>query len=275
MTLEYNFLIDSHCHLLHIADQGRNIDDVVKRANAEGVAVINNVCAHIDEMPKIIESTNRYDNVFCSVGHHPEEVQNRKITLSEIMRYTAGEKVVAIGESGLDYHHNQENKEDQIRNFEIHIEASRQSGLPLIIHSREADRDMIDILKSESGNGYFAFVLHCFCSSRELALKGLELGGFISFSGIVTFRSAGDLQEIAKIVPRDRIILETDSPYLAPVPQRGKINEPAYVRHVAEFLSVLLGEDYGVLRNDVGRNTLELFNRIIPGLTKFRNLDTL
>ncbi|MDR3078463.1 MAG: TatD family hydrolase [Rickettsiales bacterium] len=262
MIPDYDFLIDSHCHLLHLADQGVDLEGALERASLRGVALVNNVCASLEEMPKILSISADHGSVFCSVGHHPDEVRRRKITLEEIMPYGSQEKVVALGETGLDYHFSSENRKDQIENFRIHIEASRRSGLPLIIHSREADGDMIDLLRSETRNGPFTFVLHCFCSSRELALAGLDLGGFISFSGIVTFKNALELREHAKIVPRDRIIVETDSPYLAPVPWRGKINEPAYSREVAEFLSTLLGEDYGTFRRELTRNTLKLFDRI-------------
>ncbi|MDR2777687.1 MAG: TatD family hydrolase [Rickettsiales bacterium] len=262
-NLENNFLIDSHCHLLHLAGQGKNIDEVMERAHSSGVAIINNVCASIDEVPELIRVTSGYDNVFCSVGHHPDELLTRKITLDEIMQHTDNEKVVAIGESGLDYHHNSENRADQIRNFEMHIESSRRSNLPLIIHTREADSDMIEILKSESRNGQFRFVLHCFCSEKELAWTGLDLGGFISFSGILTFRNAVEVQNIAKNTPPDRVIVETDSPYLAPVPHRGKVNEPAYVKHVVEFLSHLLGEDYDLISRRTSQNTLRLFDRMV------------
>ncbi|MDR1425392.1 MAG: TatD family hydrolase [Rickettsiales bacterium] len=257
-----DFLVDSHCHLLHLASQGKNIDEAVERAKAGGVTLINNVCATMDEAPEIVRITNQYRNVFCSIGHHPDEVPNRKTTVDELMRYVGFERVVALGESGLDYHRNSENKADQIRNFEMHIEASRQSRLPLIIHSREADEDMAEMLRSESKNGQFTFVLHCFCSGRKLAETGLDLGGYISFSGIVTFKNAVEVRDIANFVPADRLIVETDSPYLAPVPHRGKVNEPLYVRHVAKFLSDLLAKNHSLLCEETTRNTLRLFSKI-------------
>ena len=157
----------------------------------------------------------------------------------DILKYTNNNKIIAIGETGLDYHYNTENKLKQKRNFEIHIEACRKTGLPLIVHTRDADKDMINILESEMKNGEFDFVLHCFSSSKELAYRSLDIGGFISFSGIVTFKNASDLQEIAKTIPIDRIFIETDAPYLAPVPLRGKENQPAYIKYTAEEIAKL------------------------------------
>jgi TatD DNase family protein len=170
---------------------------------------------------------------------------------------------VAIGESGLDYYHNSENKRDQIANFELHIEASRRSHLPLIIHSRNADDDMISVLNSEIKNGKFGFILHSFCSGRKLANVGVDLGGFISFSGILTFKKSVELSDIAKNIPLDRILIETDSPYLAPEPCRGNINEPAFIKHIALRLANITGENYSTIQSTTTKNFLDLFTKVM------------
>ncbi|GHU26922.1 DNA-binding protein [Bacilli bacterium] len=257
-----DFLIDSHCHIKLLNDQGKNVDDVIKNANENNVKLLINVCTRIDEMPAMLDISANHENVFCSVGQHPEEIKNEKIIIEDILRYVDNNKVVAIGETGLDYHYNIDNKANQTENFILHIEASRQGNLPIIIHSRDADEDMINILKSEVKNGAFNFVLHCFCSSRELAWTGLDLGGFISFSGILTFKNSTELKSIAKAVPLDRIILETDSPYLAPEPFRGKVNEPANVKYVAEYLSTLLDIDYETIQDKTTTNVFSLFSKL-------------
>lgn len=258
----YNFLIDSHCHLNFLVEQGFDIDDIINLAQNNSVNIINNICTKISEFEEILQLTNRFDGVYCSIGQHPEEIEDGIANIEKILQYTNNKKVVAIGETGLDYHYRTDNKVEQKKNFEIHIEASRRSKLPLIIHSREADADMMDILNSEMKNGNFKFVLHCFSSSRELAFKGLDLDGYISFSGILTFKNAIELQDIAKNIPLNKIIVETDSPYLAPVPFRGKVNQPCYVKNVAEFLAKLLGKHFEEIQSATTKNCLELFNRI-------------
>ena len=256
MEKEIN-LIDTHCHLNFL--QNILIDKAISNAKNNNVNIINNICTNINEVTKIIELSNKYENVFCSVGHHPEEVDNYEIELDDILRYTNNDKVIAIGETGLDYHYNDENKKKQKRNFEIHIEACRKTRLPLIVHTRDSDNDMIDILESEMKNGSFDFVLHCFSSSKELAYKSLDLGGFISFSGILTFKNAIELQNIAKTIPLDRIFAETDAPYLSPVPLRGKENEPANIYYIAKFLSELLNLDLHYICKKTTENAIKFF----------------
>jgi TatD DNase family protein len=189
-------------------------------------------------------------------------LEKRKITLEELLAYSGEDMVVALGETGLDYHYGDGNRREQIENFELHIEASRQSGLPLVIHSRDADSDMADILQSEIRNGAFSFVLHCFCSGQRLARCGLDLGGFISLSGIVTFKNSSELVGIAKTIPVDRLLVETDSPYLAPEPLRGRVNEPDHVSLVARRLSEIFGLDYDTLCSRTTDNALGLFSKI-------------
>ena len=259
----YNFLIDSHCHLNFLVEQGFDIDNIINLAQNNSVNIINNICTKISEFEEILQLTNRFDGVYCSIGQHPEEIEDGIADIDKLLYYTNNKKVVAIGETGLDYHYRTDNKVEQKKNFEIHIEASRRSKLPLIIHSREADTDMMDILNSEMKNGNFKFVLHCFSSSRELAFKGLDLDGYVSFSGILTFKNAIELQDRAKNIPLNKIIVETDSPYLAPVPFRGKVNQPCHVKHVAEYLVVLLNVDFDKIQHMTTENCLRLFDKMI------------
>ena len=259
----YNFLIDSHCHLNSLEENGENIDNIINNAKNNNVNIINNICTNVNEINNIINLSNKYNNVYCTIGHHPEELDKYIANVEELLFYTNNKKVVGIGESGLDYHFRDDNKNKQKRNFEIHIEAARISNLPLIIHSRDADNDMIDILNSEMKNGIFNFVLHCFSSSKELAYKALDLDGFISFSGILTFKNAIDLQNIAKTIPLNKIIVETDSPYLAPIPFRGKVNQPAFVKNIAEFLANLLNINYNNIVDITTKNCLKLFKKYV------------
>lgn len=258
---KYNFLVDSHCHLKSIEDRGLILDSAIKESEDYGIKIINNICANIEEANAVISITDKYKNVFCSIGHHPEETDNKMIDIDDLLKYKDYKKLIGIGESGLDYFYSTEiNKNKQIENFLIHIEVARQLNLPLIIHTREADEDMKNILQTEIRKGEFSFVLHCFCSSEELAKASLDLGGFLSFSGILTFKNAIELQSMAKNIPLDRILVETDAPYLAPVPNRGKVNQPAYVKFTAEFLACLLDLEFVELQDITTRNFLRLFN---------------
>ena len=251
------FIIDTHCHL-NLLKNENNLDVIIEEAIKNNVKIINNICTNIEEFEDILNLSNNYDNVYCSIGHHPEYPNKIKIEdfyNKDINNY----KVIGIGESGLDYHFTTDFIKEQKHNFEIQIELSRQTKLPLIIHSRDADKDMVDILENEIKNGEFNFLLHCFSSGKELAYKGLDLGGYISFSGILTFKNAIELQNIAKNIPLDRVLVETDSPYLAPVPHRGKTNQPAYTKNVLEFLSNLLNKDINEVADITTKNCFTLF----------------
>ncbi len=252
-------IVDSHCHLNCLKnEENLDIDKVIFDANSNNVKIINNICTNIDEFDDILELSNQYNNVYCSIGQHPEytnRVNIEDFLNKDIKNY----KVIGIGETGLDYHFTTDFIKEQKYNFEIQIELARQTKLPLIIHSRDADKDMIDILENEMKNGEFSFLLHCFSSSKELAYKGLDLGGYISFSGILTFKNATQLQNIAKNIPLDRVLVETDSPYLAPVPFRGKINQPSYTKNVVDFLSNLLSKDINEVANITTKNCFTLF----------------
>ncbi|MDP6346140.1 MAG: TatD family hydrolase, partial [Alphaproteobacteria bacterium] len=201
----------------------------------------------------------RFDNVFCSVGLHPHEAAGEpELTPERLIELAAHPKVVGIGETGLDFHYDNSPREDQRRQFRTHIAAARQTGLPLIVHTREADQEMADILRQEMAAGQFNGVLHCFSSERPLAEAAVELGLYISISGIVTFKKAEALRDIVRQVPLERLLVETDAPYLAPAPHRGKTNEPAYVAHTAAKLAELKG--LGVA--DLARATTENFHRL-------------
>jgi TatD DNase family protein len=254
-------LVDSHCHL-DFSDFGEDIDDVVARAGASGIGAMVTICTHLSRFEEVRAVAERFDNIWCSVGVHPhqageegQEAADALITLAE------HPKVVGIGETGLDYYYEHSPREAQRENFRAHIVASRQTGLPLIVHSRDADREMAEILREEYAVGPFPGVMHCFSSGRELAEAALEIGFYISFSGILTFKKADEVRAIAQDVPPDRLLVETDAPFLAPIPNRGKRNEPAFVVHTAAQLATLRGlspEDLAQLTTD---NFFRLFNR--------------
>jgi TatD DNase family protein len=246
-----------------IEDEGIPLDEIIDNFTKNNVKFVNNICTNIDDAEETINISNIYENVFYSIGHHPEEVDKKMIAIEDLSKYVNGKKIIGIGESGLDYHYKDDttNKNKQKKSFEIHIEVARQSKLPLVVHSRDADADMMEMLTSEMKNGDFDFVLHCFCSGEDLAFRGLDLGGYVSFSGIVTFKNALEVQSIAKKIPLDRIMVETDAPFLAPVPFRGKVNQPAYVKNTAEFLGNLLNIGFEEIQDITSRNFFNLFKR--------------
>ncbi len=255
-------LIDSHCHL-DFPQLKSDLPALLARADDAGVGLmvtISTRVAKFDELKDIVEA---HDNVFCSVGTHPHNAaEEQDVTVEELLEIARHPKVVAIGEAGLDYHYDYSPRDLQAKSFRIHIAAARETGLPLVIHSREADEDMAAILEEESAKGAFPFVLHCFTSGEDLAQRGLALGGYISFSGVVTFKKADALRRIAASAPADRLLVETDAPYLAPEPFRGKTNEPAYVASTAERLATVRGlavKDFGQLTTD---NFFRLFSKV-------------
>ena len=254
-------LIDSHCHLDFdvLAD---DIDGVLARARDNGVTHMVTISTRIRRFDTLLAIAERHDNVFCSVGTHPHNAHEElDISIDEIVALSQHPKCVAIGEAGLDYHYDSSPREAQAQGFRNHIAASRQTGLPLVIHARSADDDMIAILEEETEQGAFPFVLHCFTSGAELARRGLALGGYISFSGIVTFRNAAEIQDVAKFVPSDRFLVETDAPYLAPVLHRGRSNEPGFVRHTAEKLAELRDAPFETIAEQSTANFKRLFSK--------------
>lgn len=228
-------LVDSHCHL-NFEPLNTGLDDVLLRARDNGITHMLCVSVALETFPEIRQLSHRNENIYASVGVHPNEKEGHEPSVKDLVDLAKDERVVAIGETGLDYYRNKGEMGWQQERFRNHIRAAKQSGKPLIIHSREASVDTIRIMRDE-GAAEPGGVMHCFTESREVARQALDLNFYISFSGIVTFRNAEALREVARLIPSDRLLIETDAPYLAPVPYRGKTNEPAYVRHVAECLA--------------------------------------
>lgn len=257
-------LIDTHCHL-DFPDFEAERDAIVARAHEAGVEQMITISTRVKRFETILAIAESYPNVFCSVGTHPHNADEElDITTEDLVRLSGHPKVVAIGEAGLDYFYDNAPREAQIEGLRRHIAAARETGLPLVIHSRSADDDMAAILTEETGKGAFPFLLHCFSSGPELARIGVELGGYVSFSGILTFPKSEELREIAKTVPHDRMIVETDAPYLAPKPFRGKRNEPAYVAHTA----AVLAETIGVTTEEIARITTENAFRVFSKMPR-------
>lgn len=254
-------LVDSHCHL-DFPDLASDHEGVLARAAAAGVGHAVTICTRVEKFDTVRAIAEAHDTVWCSVGTHPHNAQEElHITTEDLVRLSEHPRCIAIGEAGLDYHY-EGDYAAQATGFRRHVEAARTTGLPLVIHSRSADADMAAMLEDESGaGGPFPFVLHCYTGGMDLARRGLALGGYISFSGIVTFRNAAEIQEIAASVPPDRYLVETDAPYLAPVPHRGQSNEPAYVRHTAETLAGLRGVSLEQVAAETTANFARLFSR--------------
>ena len=257
-------LVDSHCHL-DFPDFGPEVDDVVARAHAAGVGLMVTISTKVSEFEKVRAVAERFPHVFCSVGIHPHEAESEpEIDTAKLVELAQHPKVVGIGETGLDYYYEHSPREAQQRNFRAHIAAARETGLPLIVHTRDADEDTAQILDEEMGKGAFPGLLHCFSSSPQLAEKAIELGLYISLSGIVTFKNAVELRETAAKVPMDRLLVETDAPYLAPVPKRGKRNEPGFVVHTAAKVAEVKGVPAEELAETTTANFLRLFSRVPP-----------
>lgn len=251
-------IVDSHCHL-DFPDFAAELDDVVARARAAGVGRLVTIGTRVRRSGEVRAIAERFDDVFCSVGTHPHNAgEEADVTLGELLAEADHPKVVAIGEAGLDYHYDTAPRAAQAAGFRLHIEAARRTGLPLVIHARDADEDVAEILEEESGKGAFGFVLHCFTAGPDLAHRAVALGGYVSFSGILTFKSGAPLREIAASLPADRVLVETDSPYLAPNSRRGKRNEPSYVVETARILA----EARGVPFEDIAALTTENFFRL-------------
>jgi TatD DNase family protein len=257
-------LVDSHCHL-DFPDFAPELDSVVARADAAGVRHMVTISTRVKRHDQVLAIAERYPNVTCSVGTHPHHAHEElDITADDLIARTKHPKVVAIGEAGLDYHYDNSPRDAQAHGFRTHIAAARATQLPLVIHAREADDDTARILEDEMGKGPFPAVLHCYTGGPDLARRALALGCHIGFTGIVTFKNSAALREIAKAVPADRFLIETDAPYLAPLPYRGKRNEPAYVVKVAE----VLGEVRGVSSDEICRQTSENFFKLFSKVSR-------
>ena len=255
-------IVDSHCHL-DFPELNAELGAVLARARAAGVGPMVTISTRVrrfDELKAIVEA---HDNVFCSIGTHPHNAaEEPDVTVEELVELARHPKVVAIGEAGLDYHYDHSPRDMQKKSFRTHIAAARETGLPLVIHAREADADIARMLEEESAQGAFPFVLHCFTAGADLAHRGLALGGYISFSGVVTFENAGALRDIALAVPSDRLLVETDAPYLAPEPMRGRTNEPAFVVHTAARLASLRGLGEAEMAHLTNENFFKLFKKV-------------
>lgn len=250
-------LVDSHCHLDYFEDA----DAVIARARAAGVRRLLTIGTTMAKFENVRAIAERHDDVACSVGIHPHEAAQEAADLARLIEAARHPKVVGIGETGLDYYYDKSPRDQQARNFRVHIAAARQTGLPLIVHARDADDDTAKILADEMGQGAFRGVLHCFTSSQALAEAALAQGFHISLSGIVTFKNAEPLREVARRIPLDRLLVETDAPYLAPVPMRGKRCEPAYVAHTAAYVAALRGMSASELAAVTTANFRKLFDK--------------
>ncbi|MEH6404964.1 MAG: TatD family hydrolase [Sneathiella sp.] len=256
-------LVDSHCHL-NFEQLSSQLDDVVRRADLAGVKHMLTIGTKLREFEAVRAIAEKYDNIHCSVGIHPHEAEEEgsDVTVETLLELADHPRVVAIGETGLDYFYEHSPRDVQKRSFRVHIEAARKSGLPLIVHTRHADEDTIQILTEEYAKGPFTGVIHCFSSGWEVAEKSMEIGFYISISGIVTFKAAGDLQGHVGKIPLDRLLVETDSPYLAPIPNRGKTNEPSFVKHTAQKVAELKSVSEDEIATVTTENFFKLFNKI-------------
>jgi TatD DNase family protein len=256
-------LVDTHCHL-DFADFDAERDELVERAHASGVRQMVTISTRVRKLARLLALTERYPSVFCSVGTHPNNADEElDVTADELVQLAeANAKVVAIGEAGLDYFYDTQKPEDQKTGLRRHIEAARRTQLPLVIHSRSADDDMAAILTEETGKGAFPFILHCFSSGQGLADTGVALGGYVSFSGILTFPKSTELREIAATVPMDRLLVETDAPYLAPKRWRGKRNEPSYVVNTAEILAEVKGVSFEEIARITTENAFRCYSKM-------------
>jgi len=255
-------LVDHHCHL-DFPQLAEDRAGVLARARAAGVGVMVTISTRIKRLGELLAIAEADDNVFCSVGTHPHNAHEElDIPLEEIVRLTEHPKVVAIGEAGLDYYYKHSTPEAQAEGFRRHIAAARATGLPLEIHTREADADTARILEDEHAKGPFPAILHCYTGGPDLAARALKLGLYVSFTGVVTFKKSDALRDIAKSVPLDRLLVETDAPFLAPEPFRGKTNEPAYVVHTAKALAKIKGVSVEEIAAATSDNFFRLFGKV-------------
>ena len=257
-------LVDSHCHL-DFPDFADELDGVVERAGSAGVGIMVTICTKISEFDKVLALAERFENVWCSVGIHPHEAASEpSVDAARLIALARHPKVVGIGETGLDFYYGHSPREAQLRSFRAHIAAARETGLPLIVHTRDADMETAEILAEEMRRGAFGGLIHCFSTGPGLATRALELGLYISLSGIVTFKKAEQLRNTVKTLPLDRVLVETDAPYLAPVPKRGRRNEPAFVVHTAAEVAALMQVPDDELARRSTENFLRLFAKVTP-----------
>lgn len=261
---DFNYIVDSHCHLNY---KGLKEDQaaVVERARTAGVGCMLAINTKLKEYQEIVDIIDTYPDVFGTVGIHPHEAENEPgVAVDALVTRCSHAKIVGVGETGLDYYYDNAPRDMQKTNFRSHIAAARQTGLPVIVHTRDADQDCVDIMREEMKKGPFSGVIHCFTASQMLADAVLEMGFYISISGIATFKSAKDLQETVKTIPMDRLLVETDAPFLAPVPHRGKSCEPAFVMDTARFVADLKQVSFEELQAKTTANFFHLFTKVKP-----------
>ncbi len=257
-----NLIVDSHCHLDYDGLY-ESLPDVLQRAQVAGVGLVLSISSRVRSAAKIIGIAEAHENVFCTVGTHPHNAHEElDVTVAELVALAQHPKVVGLGEAGLDYHYDKSPRDAQMTGFRNHIAAARESGLPLVIHTREAEDDTARVLEEEMAKGAFKAVLHCFTSQQWLAERGVELGLYVSFSGILTYKTAENLRDAARALPEDRILVETDAPYLAPVPFRGKNNEPAFVARTLEALAQARGVSRDYMAAATSANFFRLFDKV-------------
>lgn len=252
-------LIDSHCHL-DFPDFADELDAIVARARNVGVGAMLTICTHVTRFHRVLAIAERFDDVYCTVGVHPHEAAHEpEVTAECLIEFAKHPKVVGFGETGLDFYYEHSHRDAQMASFRTHIAAARQAALPLVVHTRQADAETAAVLAEEYAIGPFAAVLHCFSSGMQLAEKAVELGFYVSFSGIMTFKKSDHLRKVAAALPLDRILVETDAPYLAPVPKRGQRNEPAFVVYTAEEVSRVAGVERLAFQHAMSENFFRLF----------------
>ena len=256
-------IIDSHCHLTY-EPMLSALSDTVKRANEDGVKYILTISTEDKSFNNILKIISSYKCVYGSYGIHPHDAKNhREIKCNDIIKnIEKSKKIIGIGETGLDFYYNHSEKKDQISSFNEHIQAAQESGLPLIIHTRSAEKETFEILNEALKKKKFKFLIHCFTGSKNFAFKLLDLGAYISASGVITFKKSFELANTFKEIPVNRILVETDAPYLAPVPLRGKPNEPSYIKHTVKFLSNLKKTTFDEFANITSKNFIDLFGKL-------------
>jgi TatD DNase family protein len=255
-------IVDSHCHLDY-EGLAEDLPAMLKRCDDAGVGLMLSISSRVKNFPGLLAIAERYENVFCTVGTHPHNAHEElDITTADLVKLTHHSKVVGIGEVGLDYHYDNSPREAQMHGFRTHIAAARETGLPLVIHTREAEDDTIRVLEEEMGKGAFKALLHCFTSKQYLAERAVELGLTVSFSGILTYKSAEELRVTAKALPQDRLLVETDAPFLAPVPYRGKSNEPSFVVKTLETLALTRDVSADAMAKITSDNFFNLFSKV-------------
>jgi TatD DNase family protein len=264
-----SFIVDSHCHLDYDGLY-ENLPAVLQRAEDVGVGLVLSISSRIRNFPKILGIAEAYENVYCTVGTHPHNAHEElDIPVAEIVKLAQHLRVVGIGEAGLDYFYDKAPRDAQMQGFKNHIAAARETGLPLIIHTRDAEDDTARLLEAEMARGEFKALLHCFTSQQWLAEQAVGLGLYVSFSGILTYKTAQNLRDTAKVLPEDRILVETDAPYLAPMPMRGKSNEPAFVSHTLDVLAATRGVSRVHMAAVTSANFFRLFDKV-PAPASFK-----